>query len=340
MKKLICLILTVLMLLPALYSCGNKNNTDEPSPDSVLLTSAVDHDYVRTLIETGKIDVAILPEPKATAAINSAKKNGFEYSIKLNLSTEWDKVSDSPLSMGCIAVNNSFLSENESEVLAFLAEYKSSIEYIGAPTNFDSSSQMIVSSGVIPALPVAKSALNNLYGSIVYQDGEQMKNTLLGFYDAIGNAKPDNDSFYYIPSKDITPTSDKKIKIAVMNGPTGMGMSKLMNDYGLNSDRYEFILYSDPSLAIVDLGKGEVNMACLPTNSVATFASKGANISALAINCLGSLYVVAKNEIEINSPADLIGKNVYYGVPTSTTAPIFKYIMTKNSINVKDADEE
>ena len=51
-------------------------------------------------------------------------------------------------------------------------------------------------------------------------------------------------------------------------------------------------------------------MACLPTNSVATFASKGANISALAINCLGSLYVVAKNEIEINSPADLIGKNV------------------------------
>ena len=328
------------MVLPLLFACTKKNNTETPGSDSVLLTSVVDHDYVKSLMETGKIDIAILPEPKATAAINSAKKNGFEYSIKLNLSTEWDNISDSPLSMGCIAVNNSFLSANESEVLAFLAEYKSSIEYIGSQANLDSSSQMIVSSGVIPALPVAKSALNNLYGSIVYQDGEEMKSTLLGFYDAIGNAKPENDSFYYIPSKTITPTADKKIKIAVMNGPTGMGMSKLMSDYGLNSDRYEFILYSDPSLAIGDLGKGEVDMACLPTNSVATFASKGANISALAINCLGSLYVVAKNEIEINSPASLIGKNVYYGVPTSTTAPIFKYIMTNNDINVKDADEE
>ena len=43
---------------------------------------------------------------------------------------------------------------------------------------------------------LANSALTNLYGSIVYIDGAEMKIALEGFYTAIGYALP-ADSFYY-----------------------------------------------------------------------------------------------------------------------------------------------
>jgi hypothetical protein len=98
--------------------------------------------------------------------------------------------------MGCIIVKNTFLSENKASVDAFLQEYKSSIEYIADPANHDVAAQMIVSAGILPKLPVANSALTNLYGSIVYIDGTEMRSALEGFYTAIGYKLP-ADSFYY-----------------------------------------------------------------------------------------------------------------------------------------------
>ena len=62
-------------------------------------------------------------------------------------------------------------------------------------------------------------------------------------------------------------------------------------------------------------------------------------ISVTAINTLGSLYIVVKEGVTVNSIADLVGKTVYYGVPTSTTEPIFAYILSKYNINIKVLDE-
>ena len=153
-------------------------------------------DILSAKIVNGTVDIAVLPEPKATAAILSAKQNSNNYSISLNLSTEWSEVSDTPLTMGCIIVRNEFLAENKASVDAFLAEYKASIEYVGSAENKDAAAQMIVDAGILPKLPVAKSALSNLYGSIVYIDGESMKNALKGFYSAINMTSP-ADAFYY-----------------------------------------------------------------------------------------------------------------------------------------------
>ena len=144
----------------------------------------------------GEVSIAVLPEPKAPAAILAAKQSNYTYSIALNISEEWNEKSDSPLTMGCIIVKKTFLEENKAAVDAFLADYKSSIEYIATPANHDAAAQMIVDAGILPKLPIANSALTNLYGSIVYIDGAEMKYALEGFYTAIGYALPDN-SFYY-----------------------------------------------------------------------------------------------------------------------------------------------
>ncbi len=151
-----------------------------------------DHDALVAKIKDGTAPIAILPEPKVTAALTQ----NTAYSIDLNLSTEWSKVSSTPLAMGCIVVRNDFLKEHKAAVDKFLEDYKASIEYINNSENLDEAAQMIVDAEIIPALPVAKKALKNLYGSIAYIDGAEMKSTLENFYAAIELQKP-SDSFYY-----------------------------------------------------------------------------------------------------------------------------------------------
>lgn len=183
---------------------GVKTSTTEPILSYILEQNGIeanviaeqDHDVVTTKMVKGEIDIAVIPEPKATASVNGAKAKGQNYSIKLSLSEEWDAVSDTGLAMGCIIVKNDFLKNNKSSVDAFLKEYKSSIEFIGNEENKSEAAQMIVDAGILPKLPIATAALGNLYGAIVYIDGEDMKNTLVDFYKNIGMALPGED-FYY-----------------------------------------------------------------------------------------------------------------------------------------------
>ena len=177
------------------------NSTTGPIINYILKENGVnatvetvsDHDTLVAMLATSGVPIiAVLPEPKVTAALLTNKN----YSVDLNLSEEWSKVSDQPLTMGCIVVRNEFLSANKSEVDKFLEKYENSINYVNDSSNLDSAAQMIVDANVLPKLPVAKGALVNLYGSIVYQDGAEMKESLVAFYNAIGQALPD-DAVYY-----------------------------------------------------------------------------------------------------------------------------------------------
>ncbi len=175
-------------------------STTKPIIDYILKENGVnasveiekDHDTLVAKLATKEVAIAILPEPKITAALMSNK----DYSVRLNLSEEWEKISDTPLTMGCIVVRNEFLAEHKSLVNSFLKDYKASIEYIGDENNLTSAAEMIVNAKVLPKLPIAKGALTNLYGSIVYLDGEDMKTALKGFYTAIELTQP-SDEFYY-----------------------------------------------------------------------------------------------------------------------------------------------
>ena len=154
-----------------------------------------DHNALAAKVIKGTVDYAILPEPIVT---NALTKNP-NYTTALNLSTEWDKVSDEPLVMGCIVVRADFLNENLAAVNWFLDRYEDSIEYIGAKKNNTAAAQMIINQKIVPAFTEnkqAESALNNLYGSIEYIDGDDMKEALYDFYTAIGMTQPDN-GFYF-----------------------------------------------------------------------------------------------------------------------------------------------
>ncbi len=185
-----------------------KGSTTEPIVDFLLeknhvnatVDVALDHDALVASIVKGEVEFAVLPEPKVTAALMQAK----DYEVKLNLSTEWDKVSDGSLAMGCIVARNEFINEHKGAVNRFLDDYKASVDYIADDSHLDESAETIVNAGVLPKLPIAKAALANLKGSIVFQEGKEMKETLVSFYgvllesapDSIGGALP-SDGFYY-----------------------------------------------------------------------------------------------------------------------------------------------
>ena len=183
---------------------GEPTSTTGPILNYILAQNGIEanlealatNELVGEKVAAGEASIVVLPEPKATVSINTAKKGGNNYSVALNLSTEWSKVSDRPLTMGCIIVKKDFAKENKKALDKFLAEYELSIAYVNNKDNLDSASEMIVNAGILPNAVVAKSALGNLYGSIVYIDGDGMKDALESFYTAIGLTLPD-DSFYY-----------------------------------------------------------------------------------------------------------------------------------------------
>lgn len=155
------------------------------------------------LLISGKVDIALVPEPVATAAplnIKSQEKD-YNYTVAINLTEAWAEISESPVAMGCIVANKTFASENKELINEFLSEYKDSIEYISNLENIDSSAQYIVEAEVLGAVPAAKNSLKNLGSAITYIDGSEMKAVLVDFYNAIGvkliGGKLPEDGFYY-----------------------------------------------------------------------------------------------------------------------------------------------
>lgn len=97
------------------------------------------------------------------------------------------------------------------------------------------------------------------------------------------------------------------VHIAALNGPTGMGMTKLIND---NETNYEITLYQSADEIVGKIVSGEIDVACVPSNLAATLYQKTQkNIYLLATNTLGTLYIV-ENGDTVHSIEDLAGKTI------------------------------
>ena len=155
------------------------------------------------LLIAGKIDIALVPEPVATAAplqIASQQKD-YTYTVAIDLTDAWSEISSSPVAMGCAGANSDFVSKNKDKVNAFLSEYEASINFISDAKNLDTAAEYVVEAGVLAAVPAAKKSLINLGDAISYIDGAEMKKNLVDFYNAIGldliGGKLPDSKFYY-----------------------------------------------------------------------------------------------------------------------------------------------
>lgn len=118
------------------------------------------------------------------------------------------------------------------------------------------------------------------------------------------------------------------IQIAALNGPTGIGMVKMMDE-----PLYDTTLYQSPDEIVGKVVSGEVDIACVPSNLAATLYNKTeGEIRLLATNTLGVLYIVEKGDT-ITSIDDLRGKTILASGKGSTPEYILNHVLQTQGID-------
>ena len=133
-------------------------------------------------------------------------------------------------------------------------------------------------------------------------------------------------------SASTSPVSQVKVTIAGLAGPTSIGMIKLISDKALNSDSYavDYQVAAAPDELTAKMLSGEVQIAALPTNSVAVLYNKTkGEIQFLAQNTLGVLYLVGKDSAGITSLQDLKGKTITLSGSGGVPEYAMEYILGK-----------
>lgn len=164
--------------------------------DKVTVEYVTSHDELATLAAAGKATIAMLPEPKVTAAM----MQNADLRIALNLTEEFEKLSGETLLQGVVVARKDFVEANPEAIEMFLSEYEASIGY--ANSDVEATAALCETYGIIPKAAMAKKAIPNC--NIAYIDGADMKSAVAAnlqiFFDAdktsVGGKLP-GDDFYY-----------------------------------------------------------------------------------------------------------------------------------------------
>ena len=128
-----------------------------------------------------------------------------------------------------------------------------------------------------------------------------------------------------------------KIRIGYLTGPTGMGFAKMIHDNGgtEGNEKYEFISYTDSTLATAAFNNGDVDIICLATNeALKNYTSTNKDTRILAVNCLNSLYLVSDGEHQVSSLRELEGQTIYT-CQNGTPAIILNYIIDALGLDIE-----
>ena len=96
------------------------------------------------------------------------------------------------------------------------------------------------------------------------------------------------------------------VKVAALNGPTGVAMVGLMDQ----TDKYEVSTFQAPTDVNGKIISGEVDVAAVPSNMAAVLYNKtGGQIVAVSPIALGVLHILGNNA-DVTEVADLAGKTI------------------------------
>ena len=102
-----------------------------------------------------------------------------------------------------------------------------------------------------------------------------------------------------------TTAAPADINVAVIKGPTGVGMAELIdkNSEGKALNNYTFTLASGPDEIVPKVATGEVDIAAVPTNLAAVLSKKTeGKVKMLAVNTLGVLHILETANLSVPSP--------------------------------------
>lgn len=157
---------------------------DANNVDVTIDTAYAQPADLRSALVSGKIDIAVLPEPMVTIA-QSANKN---LNVTLDLTEEWENIfGENTLMQGCVVVRTEWAEAHRDELEEFLFDYKKSIEFTNE--NPHAAAECIVGMGVFAGKPeIAAKAIP--YCNIVYIDGYEMARSLDVFFEKLYEVNP------------------------------------------------------------------------------------------------------------------------------------------------------
>lgn len=130
------------------------------------------------------------------------------------------------------------------------------------------------------------------------------------------------------------------IHLAFLNGPTGMGAARLLDDIMSGALRgYTFEVAPDNNQVVNLLTHGDVDIAALATNVALNLYNKADNIQMLALNTRGVLYILeGKGGSEISSVADLQGKTLYAFGQGANPQYILNELLAQSGLDEESVD--
>lgn len=172
-----------------------KNGLD-PDKDVNIQYCSEATEVTAQMAAAQKDATAVLPQPYVTAA--GMKDPSLR--VALDLTAEWDKVSDSQLVTGVTVVRTQYAQEHPDVVEAFLQEYAQSVRT--ANTDLDRTAALCEQQGVVAKAAIAKKALPAC--NIVCRTGDEMQKDVSAYLSvlcaadpaAVGGKLPD-EGFYW-----------------------------------------------------------------------------------------------------------------------------------------------
>lgn len=162
----------------------------------VTVEYKAEHSELAALMASGEVTLGMMPEPNVTATM--VKNDSLR--VALDLTAEWNKVSDAELVQGVLIARRSFVKEHESIIRTLMDDYKKASELVNTGT--DEVAQTIVDAGILPALAVAKAAIPRC--NIVFITGDSMQKAVSGMLNvlftadnkSVGGKLPADDIYY------------------------------------------------------------------------------------------------------------------------------------------------
>ncbi len=166
------------------------------NPETDITINFVSSDDLKAKLISGEAEIAMAPEPLATAVMVQNQ----ELNRVLSINDEWSKVSDTTLMMGCVIALDSYIEANPKAVEKFLEEYEASIKF--ATTNIDEAATYCETYGIAPKAAIAKKSIPIC--NLCYVTGDDMKTNVNGYFNVLFNADPTSiggklpaDDLYY-----------------------------------------------------------------------------------------------------------------------------------------------
>lgn len=149
--------------------------------DQVTVSYVGEHAALAAMVAAGEVEIAMLPEPNVSAV----RAKNAEVRVALDLTAEWNAVSDTPLAQGCTVARRAYYEANKQRVNSLLKDYAASVEKVNGD---EGAADKLAALEILPSAALAKSAIPQC--NIVCITGEEAKATMRDMLQTLFDANP------------------------------------------------------------------------------------------------------------------------------------------------------